>query len=390
MRIYRQVARWSSPRLISTKSFVRELADGQDVDCCFVVRSRSRGARSATARPSSSSASATRAASSRRCCGTAARTSWPSPSPARWCARPAATRSHERWGPTLTLRSLRAAGEDEYDLADLMEAPPVPYEQMPADLDALIETVQRPHLRELLRPAARPGHEDRPHLAQRAGREVLPPGLSPRAARALPLGRPGRGRAGAPTFPGIDRDVAVTGALLHDIGKVQAYASVNGAIELTDAGKLLGEIPLGYYLVRRAIERRRGLPRRRRPGAAAHHPQPPRQARARQPRRALHARGDAGPLHRQPRRQPRQLRPHREDARRGRDAGRTSTAASPPRPTSRRPPRTRARPRSLGSIAANSGAEPGLASRRAALAVSRLSSVARWPRTPRSSSGSCR
>jgi 3'-5' exoribonuclease len=36
---------------------------------------------------------------------------------------------------------------------------------------------------------------------------------------------------------------------------------VNGAIELTDAGKLLGEIPLGYYLIRREIERIEGFPR---------------------------------------------------------------------------------------------------------------------------------
>jgi 3'-5' exoribonuclease len=52
----------------------------------------------------------------------------------------------------------------------------------------------------------------------------------------------------------------VAGALLHDIGKVEAYVSVNGAIELTDAGKLLGEIPLGYYMVRRAIEEIEGFP----------------------------------------------------------------------------------------------------------------------------------
>ena len=56
------------------------------------------------------------------------------------------------------------------------------------------------------------------------------------------------------TFPGIDRDVAVTGALLHDIGKVDTYAMTGGAIELTDLGKLHGEIPLGYYMVRREIE----------------------------------------------------------------------------------------------------------------------------------------
>jgi 3'-5' exoribonuclease len=62
------------------------------------------------------------------------------------------------------------------------------------------------------------------------------------------------------TFPGIDRDVAVTGALLHDIGKIDAYDTVGGAIDLSDAGKLHGEIPLGYYRVRRAIEDIRGFP----------------------------------------------------------------------------------------------------------------------------------
>ena len=122
----------------------------------------------------------------------------------------------------------------------------------------------------------------------------------------------------AATFPEIDRDVAVTGALLHDIGKVEAYSWSTGAIELTDAGKLLGEIPLGYYRVRREIERIDGFPADGRRRAAAHHPEPPRQARARQPGGAVHARGDARALHRQPGRQPGQLRPHREGARRRR------------------------------------------------------------------------
>ena len=55
-----------------------------------------------------------------------------------------------RYGAGITVRALRAAAEGEYDLADLAEAPPVPYAQMAADLDELIETVQQPHLRELL------------------------------------------------------------------------------------------------------------------------------------------------------------------------------------------------------------------------------------------------
>src|SRR5919108_590765 len=62
------------------------------------------------------------------------------------------------------------------------------------------------------------------------------------------------------TFPGLDRDVAVTGALLHDIGKVEAYTASGPAIELTDPGRLQGEIPLGYYRIRRAIEEIPGFP----------------------------------------------------------------------------------------------------------------------------------
>jgi 3'-5' exoribonuclease len=62
------------------------------------------------------------------------------------------------------------------------------------------------------------------------------------------------------TFPGIDRDVAVTGALLHDIGKLEAYEFEAGTISMSDEGRLHGEIALGYYRVRRTIERLDGFP----------------------------------------------------------------------------------------------------------------------------------
>ena len=62
------------------------------------------------------------------------------------------------------------------------------------------------------------------------------------------------------TFPGVDRDIAVTGALLHDIGKLDAYELRGEAISMSDHGRLFGEIPLGYYRVRRVIERLDGFP----------------------------------------------------------------------------------------------------------------------------------
>ena len=164
-----------------------------------------------------------------------------------------------RYGATLTVRTLRTAERDEYDPADLHDAPPRPVDQMVGDLRSLIETIHTPALCELLRRFFADGSEtwsvwsEAPaakhyHQAYRHG--LLEHCLT--VAQAV--------GAVATTFPGLDRDVAVTGALLHDIGKIEAYAAAGEGIEMTDAGRLQGEIPLGYYMVRREIERMPGFP----------------------------------------------------------------------------------------------------------------------------------
>ena len=129
----------------------------------------------------------------------------------------------------------------------------VSVERLEADLRDLLETVQNIELRELLDLFFAPDCEtwerfrDAPaaktyHQAYRHG--LLEHTLS--VAQAV--------SAAANFFPGIDREIAVTGALLHDIGKLLAYNDDPLAIDLTDAGRLQGEIPLGYYTVRRSIE----------------------------------------------------------------------------------------------------------------------------------------
>jgi 3'-5' exoribonuclease len=164
-----------------------------------------------------------------------------------------------RYGATLTVRALRAAEDGEYEPADVHDAPPIALDQMVADLRSLIATVQSAPLRALLRrvfdedsetwarwsvaPAAKHYHQ-----AYRHG--LLEHCLS--VAQAV--------STVSATFTGIDRDVAVTGALLHDIGKIEAYEAVGDGIEMTDAGRLQGEIPLGYHRVRREIERIPGFP----------------------------------------------------------------------------------------------------------------------------------
>ncbi len=159
----------------------------------------------------------------------------------------------DRWGSKVKIGGLRAARPDEYDPADLEAASDVPIERLEADLRELIATIQNHHLRELLETFFGRGSEiwtrfrEAPaakhyHQAYRHG--LLEHTLS--VAQAV--------SAAAAFFPGIDRDVAVTGGLLHDIGKIEAYNDDPMAIDLTDAGRLHGEIPLGYYRVRRQIE----------------------------------------------------------------------------------------------------------------------------------------
>ena len=163
-----------------------------------------------------------------------------------------------QYGPTITLKVVRAAEGGEYEADELAESSPVPVDRLEADLRELVATVQSPHLRALLdrflSPDSRAWTRFRDAPAAKYYHQAYAHGLlehSLSVAQAV--------GTVASAFPGIDRDVAVTGALLHDIGKTQAYNDDPLAIDLTDAGKLLGEIPLGYYLVRREIERIEGF-----------------------------------------------------------------------------------------------------------------------------------
>jgi 3'-5' exoribonuclease len=185
-----------------------------------------------------------------------------------------------RFGPRLVITALRPARPDEYSLEDLRDGPPRPLARLEVDLRELVSTVRRPHLRQLLNDLLGEGTEtwarfrEAPaakyyHQAYRHG--LLEHSLT--VAQAV--------SAISATFPGIDRDVAVAGALLHDIGKLDAYAFRRDRARLCAGPRRAGDD-------RRSLGR--GCPR-----AAARHPQPSWLPRARKPRRAGHPRGDARP-----------------------------------------------------------------------------------------------
>jgi 3'-5' exoribonuclease len=240
------------------KAFVRDLVDGQPVDAVFCVRERSRRERR--------NGDPFLKLQLGDVTGMVEAVVWDGIEEAFECCGPGAAvrvSGHfavdPRYGASVKVRSVRAADPSEYDRADLDDGPAAPYEQMVGALRHLIGTIQSTHLRALLEVLFAEGSEvwrrfavapaaKHYHQAYRHG--LLEHCLS--VAEGV--------SAMSATFPGIDRDVAVTGALLHDIGKIDAYTDAGGAIDLSDAGRLQGEIPLGYYRVRRAVEDLPGFP----------------------------------------------------------------------------------------------------------------------------------
>ena len=160
---------------------------------------------------------------------------------------------HPRFGPQINLRGLEAAVPGTFEMKDLLDGPAREIEQMEDEVRELLATIQEPHLRVLLERVFGESSQ------MWAGYRVAPAAKYYHQAYRHGLLEHCLGVAQAvsaisATFPGIDRDVAVTGALLHDIGKLEAYTDDPRNIDLTDAGRLHGEIALGYYRIRRAIE----------------------------------------------------------------------------------------------------------------------------------------
>lgn len=119
-----------------------------------------------------------------------------------------------------------------------------------ARLNALLDSLKDPHLKGLLTliftdekfistffmaPAAK-----RNHHAATGGLAEHSLGVAAAAERV------------AEVYPGLDRDLLVAGALLHDLGKVEEYR-IGTDIDFTDEGRLLGHIVLGVRLLDKYI-----------------------------------------------------------------------------------------------------------------------------------------
>jgi len=164
---------------------------------------------------------------------------------------------HPRYGPQITVHSLVAPVEIDWER--LLDAPAVPVAELERRLDEHIAGLRDPHLatlmERLLGAASSSGRAFRRAFAAQYNHHAYRCGLLEHSLQVADTTA-----AAARTFAGIDRELALCGALLHDIGKLDAYSGDACGVSLNDAGKLIGEIPSGYYTVRHAIEGIPGFP----------------------------------------------------------------------------------------------------------------------------------
>jgi 3'-5' exoribonuclease len=119
-------------------------------------------------------------------------------------------------------------------------------------LDGCRHALRRPRLRGAIGlfyndPAFRSAYEECP--ASTMGHHARLGGLLQHTVEVVTIGR------AVALASGADRDLVLAGAMLHDVGKLEAYSWRTGLFELTEAGALLGHVTLGMLMLARRLTR---------------------------------------------------------------------------------------------------------------------------------------
>lgn len=157
----------------------------------------------------------------------------------------------------LVIGDLRRVPDEEIDLANFLPEAGRDIRTMVDELAALLETLKDGYLKRLLA-----AFFDDPELlslyrtapAAKGMHHVYLGGLLEHSLAVAKLVD-----SIVPLYEGVNRDLLIAGALLHDVGKVREMAYTR-SFDYTDEGKLLGHIMIGVEMVQEKIAAIGGVP----------------------------------------------------------------------------------------------------------------------------------
>jgi 3'-5' exoribonuclease len=157
----------------------------------------------------------------------------------------------------LVIAELLRLPDDAVDLADFLPESTRDRQEMRLQLEALVASLRDPYLLALMESFL----GDEPLMARyvtapaaKGMHHVFVGGLLEHS-----LAVAGLVDAIAPSYPGLNRDLLVVGALLHDVGKVREMTYLR-SFDYTDEGKLLGHITIGVEMVHEKVMAIPGFP----------------------------------------------------------------------------------------------------------------------------------
>jgi len=157
----------------------------------------------------------------------------------------------------LILSELKLVPEEQVQLADFLPETARNIEEMVGELQALVASLRDPDLKRLLHSF----FGDTELLAQfrvapaaKGMHHVYLGGLLEHSLAVAKLVD-----SVVPLYDGLNRDLLIAGALLHDVGKVREMSYLR-SFDYTDEGKLIGHITIGAEMLQERISALPGFP----------------------------------------------------------------------------------------------------------------------------------
>lgn len=151
----------------------------------------------------------------------------------------------------LNIRKIRTAQDGEYDINDYMPCTKKDIDQMYNELMQLVQSLEKPYYKQLLTNIFADDKEIadafRRHSAAKSIHHGFVGGLLEHTLSVTKLCD-----YYTTQYPVLNRDLLLTAAMLHDIGKIYELSAFPEN-DYTDAGQLLGHIVMGTMIVRDRI-----------------------------------------------------------------------------------------------------------------------------------------
>lgn len=163
-----------------------------------------------------------------------------------------------RGQPQLVINSSVALAADQYQLTDYVAGAPFDRDAVWRRMLDVMRSIASPHLRTLLGNIF-DANTRRKFMTAPGGREVhhaYVGGLLEHTMEVVAYAEAMLEEQGSH----LNRDLLITGCILHDIGKLEEYDLNSLSFQMTDRGKLLGHLQMGAKLVAAEVANIAGFP----------------------------------------------------------------------------------------------------------------------------------